>query len=163
MIEVTLGTLAGLGTILAAVSAWLWMLGGRSIEELQNAGLAWFDQKSNRIFGRLIAPLFFSLSVIGISFLSHTFSYKLLLLIPAYLIISRLGHSTFPRRLFECICYALPLLLFLPDNKLTFVIQLLLSTLAAVIGHFNAEKKAPVIEFIVNFLRIFLVIFMVIK
>jgi hypothetical protein len=37
-----------------------------------------------------------------------------------------------------------------------------LSTIAAVIGHFNREKKAPVIELVVNFLRIALIPIMVI-
>ena len=153
--EVAEGSLTALAVILTVISAWFWMLGGRSFGELLKWNLNIFGAKSNRVYYRLIAPLFFCLSVIGISLISDNFTWILLLNIPAYLLISTSGHSAFPRRLVECWCYAFPGLLF--GTPFLFVCQLLLSTVAAVIGHSNREKKAPVIEFVVNFLRVALI------
>jgi hypothetical protein len=152
MNEAAQGSLAFLAVALTAISAWIWMLGGRSFGELLKWNLNIFGTKSNRVYYRLIAPLFFSISLITISVISGSFNYLICVTLPAYLVISTSGHSKFPRRLVECWCYALPGLLFW--TPFLFICQLLLSTVAAVIGHFNQEKKAPVIELIVNFLRI---------
>jgi hypothetical protein len=161
--EVSIGLLAALSVGFTNIYAFLHMLGGRSIEELGE--LAFWGDKSNRIYGRLIAPLFFSLSVIGLSLLSDTFHYPILVMIPAYLVISHMGHHTFPKRLLENWCYALPSVLILftcKDVWMFCAIQMLLATVSAVIGHFVNEKPAPVIEFLIAFLRVCLIPIMVI-
>ena len=56
MSEVWMGVQAFLGICVAAVTALFCMLGGRSIEELNKWHLAIFGDKSNRIYGRVIAP-----------------------------------------------------------------------------------------------------------
>ena len=158
--EVAQGSVAFLAVILTAMSAWFWMLGGRSLIELYKWRLDFLGRKSARVYGRLIAPLFFSLSLIGISLISNNFRWYLWLSIPLYIFISTSGHHSFLRRLIECWCYALPCLLIFPYNHLT-TIQFILATCAAIIGHFVTNKKAAKIELLVNFLRVALIIYMV--
>lgn len=145
MSEIAEGSLAFLAVALTALSAWVQMLGGRP---------------NGRVFYRLVFPLVFSFSVIGISLISDNFRLSLLLLIPYYLIITHLGHHSFIKRLFECLMYGLGGVVC--GMYFLLGIQLIICILAALIGHFCQDKKAPVIEMIVDFLRIALIGVMVI-
>ena len=165
MSEVAQGSISFLAIVLTAISAWFWMLGGRSIIELLVWKLDIFGFHSNRIYGRLIAPIFFSLSVIGISLLSDNFRWIYLLFVPLYVVISTSGHSTFLRRLIECWCYSLPgvLIVWNHTELCTFwtLQMLILAPTAAVIGHYFNQKTAPRIEFLVNFLRVAMIGYLV--
>ena len=150
MSELAQGSISFLAVVLTACSAWLWMLGGRP---------------GGRIYGRLIAPLFFSSSILIISWISGAFHTIYFLFVPLYILISHSGHHSFVRRLIECWCYALPGVLIIyiyPELWRFWTIQMLIfSPTATVIGHFLNQKTAPRIEFLVNFLRIALIGFTV--
>jgi hypothetical protein len=164
--EVAEGSLTALAVILTLISAWIQMLGGRSFDELLKWNLNIFGAKSNRIYYRLLAPIFFSCSIITLSLISGSFGWYFLLFCPLYVVISTSGHHSFLRRLVECWCYGLPGVLILftyQDVLMLWTLQMLvLCPLAAVIGHFCRDKKAPVIELIVNFLRVLLIPIMVV-
>jgi len=141
--EIAQGSITALAVILTAISAWIQMLGGRP---------------NGRIYYRLIFPVFFSASVIFISFLSNSFRIQYILLVVFYLLVTHLGHHTFEKRLLECCLYGFPAIFFGP---VIFTGQMVLCVLAAVIGHFYKDKKAPSVELLVNFLRILLIGYMV--
>lgn len=150
MSELAQGSISFLAILLTAVSAWIQMRGGRP---------------GGRIYYRLIFPLFFSFSILFIALLSGNFKTAYLLFVPYYLLVTHLGHTKFHERLFECIAYTLPgvLYVYFYTDMCTFwtSLMLLMSTGAAVIGHFFNQKTAPRAEFIVNFLRVALIPYMV--
>jgi hypothetical protein len=150
MSELAQGSISFLAVILTACAAWIQMRGGRP---------------GGRIYYRLFFPLFFSISLIGVSLISGMFQWTYLLFLPLYMAISTLGHTHFHERLIECWCYGLPSVLIVWNHTelCTFLTlqMLILAPTAAVIGHYFNQKTAPRIEFLVNFLRVVLVMYMV--
>lgn len=92
MSEIWAGLQAVLGVLGAVIAAIFFMLGGRSIEELKKWKLNLFGDKSNRIWGRVVAPIFFATWVVLLSLTSH-WSWYHLLGYASYFAVSRLGYG----------------------------------------------------------------------
>ena len=136
MTEVLAGSQEAVKILLTLACAWFWMLGGRP---------------NGRVYGRFVAPLFFTITAI----IFHGWFGLFGLL---YFWISTSGHHSFWRRVLECVCYSLPVLLFRGFGQLALIQILILAPVAAVIGHYNRQLKAPRVELLVNFIRVMLVI-----
>ena len=147
-----LGTLAFLPSLVFSIITWI---GGRP---------------NGRIWKRLIAPVSFCLLTIGLSLISHKFSWWNFILIPSYLISCTIGYGgsslwtkLLRRSLWSLVRTASCLILAIVAGAWTlFILQLVISLIATlVIGILN-PLKASQEEGLINFLSVVLVPYMVI-
>lgn len=171
MSEVWMGTQALLGVLNAVVAAYFCMLGGRSIDELKKWNLAIFGDKSNRIYGRVIAPIVFVTGNILLS-LTSAWSWWYLLSYPAYLAVSTLGYggdTTFEkiwRRALWSILFtaaSLSYVFFSGNSKviILYITQVLVGLIVAVIWGVTNPTQAPREEYVIRLSNLLFVPLMV--
>lgn len=158
MPEVAQGLMALAGLFLAAVSSFLWMLGGRSQSELDRFNIPF----KARTWGRLIAPIFFGAGLIILSLLSGRFQWWDLAIFPLLKAVSHLGHGgdTFleklARRTANGALWVLPaaLLCILHGGWWIALTHLIISVSASVLWGIDNPRVAPTEEVKINFCKI---------
>lgn len=158
--EIAQGAMAFIAVLFAACYAFLQMLGGRANKTL---GI------SARVWGRIIAPFFLSLGMIGLSLAVHHFKWWNLLCAPVYFLAVNIGYGgdklwvKILRRLLWAIiklCGALPFVLF-SHAWIIFGVQVFLCVTAAEAFGVTSILIAPKEEFIINFCSVLFTPFMV--
>lgn len=171
MSEVWAGMQAVIGMIIVTITAMFMMWGGRSIAELQRWNLAIFGDKSNRVWGRLIAPIFFSASLIALSFTSK-FSWWYVASLPAYLAAAKMGYGgkslwqKIVRRAVWSLTWSAAALTFAfgssnPGVWIIFATQVAVGLLVAVLWGISNPTLAPREEYAIKFMNLVLVPVMV--
>jgi hypothetical protein len=164
--EVAQGLIALIGVAASLLASFFWMLGGRSEEELNKTP---FGIIKNRVWGRLIAPLFLGGALCLIATISGTFNLLFLLLLPAYLVSSRVGYGAkttwakILRRSIWAVCRTACLLpaTIITGSWIVWVTQIVVGLIVAVTWGTTNPEKAPKEELVINFSNCFLAVFTV--
>lgn len=167
MNEITQGLFAILGFVIAAVYAMFCYWGGRSPEELLASPVLRalrLEAVKNRVWGRIVAPVFFSVALIGISALFGSFSWWFLLAVPAYFGAHRMGHGgnslwvKILRRASSSLVRTACCLVFVivTGNWSIYVAQVIVGLIITLIFGIRNPVKAPIEEATINFGNSFL-------
>lgn len=151
--ELLLAARAFTGLLIVAVSSLFSTFGGRSNEELGKLAFI-----RNRIWGRVVAPLWFGININLLSLWSGTWKWPLLLFIPAMFIAASIGHGgdtlwvkifrrvlnglawATPAVILSIVCGAWPLL----------ILQYVIGVTSSLVWGLTNPRKSPTEEFFLN-------------
>jgi len=153
--EVMLAIRALVGLLIVAISSLFSTFGGRSNEELAKWHL---DFIRNRIWGRVIAPLWFSINVNLLALWAGTWKWPLLLFVPAMMVVSTMGHGgtqlwvKILRRTLNAIVWVSPaiILCFVSGAWTLLILQYVVGVAASLIWGITNPKLAPTEEYFLN-------------
>lgn len=155
--EVTLLLRAVVGLFIVLLSSAFSTLGGRSNEELAKAKL---DFIKNRAWGRIVAPVWFGTSVNLLALWSGTWTWILLLFIPAMMAVTTMGHgyngtnvwAKIAKRVLNGFVWATPavILCIVSGAWSLLVLQYVVAVTASLIWGVTNPKSAPTEEYWLN-------------
>ena len=159
MDEIMLVARAFTALICTAIASGFWALGGRSMEELAKWHL---DFIKNRVWGRIIAPVWFGLCVNGLALWAGNWSWPILLFVPAMIGVSTMGHGgdtlwmKIFRRTLNAVVWSLPavILCIACGAWALLILQFVVAVSGSLIWGVTNPKLAPTEEFYLNLCKI---------